>query len=158
MVRDGKAVLVEEAAQQVREVPLFLEGKIARVLAVEVKEIGFGVVVVFVEVEGEGIIRRAVAEEAVRVKGKRVCFRAVLGFDRGAEFGGDAFHLWAGALPEDKGIRAVGSFKGEVEFGYAELVHHRGIGKLAAIGGVDVLEAGKERCFVPTGEERCKGL
>ena len=127
-------------------------------LPVEIEEIGFRVVVVFVEVEGKGIIKRAVAEKAVRVKGECVRFRAVLGFDAGAEFFGDAFHLWAGALPEDKGSRAVGSFKGNVEFGYAELVHHRGVGKLAAIGRGDVLEARKERCFVPTGEKLCKSL
>ena len=61
--------------------PFFLERQITRVLAVEIKEIGFGVVVVFVEVEGNGIVRGAVAEKAVRVERECMRFRAVLGFD-----------------------------------------------------------------------------
>ena len=78
-----------------------MKGEVACVLAIEIKKISFGVVIVFVEVEGEGIIRGAVAEKAIRVKSERLRFRAVLGFDGGAEFFGDAFHLGAGALPED---------------------------------------------------------
>src|SRR4030095_7058168 len=70
MAGHGKAVLVEKAAQKVREMPLFMESEVACVLSMEIEEIGFRVVVVFVEVEDEGIIRRAVAEKGVRIEGK----------------------------------------------------------------------------------------
>jgi hypothetical protein len=42
--------------------------KVGRILAIEVMQIGLGVVVVLMEVEGKGIVERAIAEEAVRVE------------------------------------------------------------------------------------------
>ena len=157
VIGNREAVLVEEAAQEVGKMSFFMKRKVACIFAVEVVQVRLGVVVVFVEVEGEGIVRGAVAEEAVRVEGERVCSRAVLGFDLGAEFIGYAFHFRARALPEDKGVGAVGSFKGNVEVGNAELVHDEAVGEFVAVGCGDVMESVKERCSSLCGREALQG-
>ena len=54
------------------------------------------------------IVSGAVAEEAIGVEGERVCSGAVFSFELGAEFVGYAFHFRARALPENKGVGAVG--------------------------------------------------
>ena len=124
-----------------------MKGKVACIFAVEVVQVRLGVVVVFVEVEGKGIVRSAVAEEAVRIKGERVCFRAVFGFDLGAEPIGHAIHFRAGAFPEDKGVGAVGSFKGNVEVGDAKLMDDKAVGEFVAVRCRDVVESVKVRCL-----------
>ena len=85
-----------------------MKGKVACIFAVEVVQVRLGVVVVFVEVEGKGIVRGAVAEEAVRVEGERVRSRAVFGFDarRGVYRLRLPFSGWC--APRKQGSGAVG--------------------------------------------------
>ena len=81
VVGNGKAVLVCKVCEDRGKAFFFTESEVRGVLAVEVVKIGLGVVVVLVEIEGEGIVGGLVTKERVRIEGEELCAGAVFGGD-----------------------------------------------------------------------------